>query len=474
MSVVPAIDLTRLFEPRGIAVVGASPEIGKIRGRIFAALKAGGFAGRLVPVNPNYAEVQGVPAVARIGAVGEGIDLAIIAIPAEHVAGALNECAAAGIGAAVVLSSGFAEIGPRGIALQAEIERTARSRGVALLGPNSVGFLNMALGIKATFSPGGLAAPTRRIRNARQVAIASQSGGIGFALYNRGIARGLAFNLVATTGNEAGVTVLDALDYALGLPDTGAVVLFIEGLRDAARLRDLSVYAASRGVPLIVAKLGRSAAAARAALSHTGALVGDEAEYAALFAETGILRGEDQDDLLDLAAARVTCPPIAGRRVGIITISGGGGVWLADRLEADGLLVPELDQATQDELRAIIPSYGTPVNPVDITAQALEVGGRVRAIDALLRSPMVDAIAVVASLADIGHLEQERDDLARFAANRLKPILFYSYTVPTLDNLAVLDDAGIACYTTLGGIARGLAGLVRATERKTGPKAFIG
>lgn len=474
MSVLPAIDLARLFEPRGIAVMGASPEVGKIRGRIFAALKAGSFAGRLVPVNPNYNEVQGVPAVARIGAVGAGIDLAIIAIPAEHVAGAIHDCAEAGIGAAVVLSSGFAEIGPKGIALQREIERTARAKSIALLGPNSVGFLNTAFGIKATFSPGGLAAPTRQIRNARRIAIASQSGGIGFALYNRGITRGLPFNLVVTTGNEAGVSVLDTLEYALGLPDTGAVILFIEGLRDAERLRDLSIRAAARQVPLIVAKIGRSAAAARAALSHTGALVGDEASYSALFAEADILRGEDLDDLLDLAAACVTCSPIVGRRMGVITISGGGGVWLADRLEAEGLLVPELDQATQDELRQVIPPYATPVNPVDITAQALEVGGRVRAIDALLRSPTVDAIAVVASLADIGHLESERADLARFAANGVKPIVFYSYTVPTSDNLAVLDDVGIACYTTLVGIARGLAGLVRVGERQARSKTLKG
>ncbi|MSO70351.1 MAG: hypothetical protein EXQ98_08795 [Alphaproteobacteria bacterium] len=466
MSVAPALNLARLFEPRGIAVVGASPEIGKIRGRIFAALKTGGFKGHLVPVNPNYSEVQGVPAVASLSAVGEGIDLAIIAIPAEHVAGALDECAKVGIGAALVLSSGFAEIGPRGIALQNEIERTARSRGIALLGPNSVGFLNMAFGIKATFSPGGLAAPTRQIRNTRRIAIASQSGGIGFALYNRGITRGLSFNLVATTGNEAGVTVLDALDYALKLPDTGAVILFIEGLRDRARLRDLSARATSQGIPLIVAKLGRSAAASRAAMSHTGASVGNEADYAALFAESGILRGEDQDDLLDLAAACVTSPPLKGRRIALITISGGGGVWLADRLDAEGLLIPELDQTTQDEIRQVIPPYGTPVNPVDITAQALEVGGRVRAIDALLRSPSVDAIAVVASLADIGHLEKERADLARFAANGVKPILFYSYTVPTAENLAILDEAGLACYTTLGGISRGLAGLARLGERR--------
>ncbi len=462
----PAIDLARLFEPRGIAVLGASPDVAKIRGRIFAALRSGGYGGQLVPVNPSHREVQGLPAVARVADLPRGIDLAVIAIPATQVAEALVECADAGVRAAVVLSSGFAEIGAAGIALQAEIERVARARGIALLGPNSVGFLNMAAGIKATFSPGGLAAPARVIQRARRITIASQSGGIGFALYNRGIARGLLFNLVVTTGNEAGVSVLDALDHALGLSDTGAIVMFIEGLRDAVRLGALAARAAERRVPLIAAKIGRSAAATRAVLSHTGSDTGIEIAYAALFEAVGVLRGEDQDDLLDLAAAFATCPLPAGERVGIVTITGGGGAWLADRLVAEGLAVPELDGATQKAIHAVIPPYGTAANPVDITAQALEVGGRIRAIEALLKSPAVDAIAVVASLADVGHLEKERAALAGFAANGVKPIVFYSYTVPAPDNLAVLDDAGIACYTTLGGVARGLAGLVRFGARR--------
>lgn len=461
----PRIDLGRLFEPRGIAVLGASPEVNKIRGRILAALKTGGFAGRLVPVNPSHREIQGLQAVAGVGELSPGIDLAVIAIPAAQVAEALGACADAGVRAAVVLSSGFAETGVAGAALQSEVERVARVRGIALLGPNSVGFLNMAAGIKATFSPGGLVSPVRRIRGARRIAIASQSGGIGFALYNRGIARGLPFNLVVTTGNEAGVTVLDVVDYALGLPDIGAIVMFIEGLRDAARLTELGKRAAEREVPLIATKIGRSAAAARAALSHTGSDTGDEAAYAALFEASGVLRGEDQDDLLDLAAAFATCPIPAGKRVGIVSITGGGGAWLADRLEADGLSVPELDQATQDEIRRVIPPYGTAANPVDITAQALEVGGRIHAVEVLLRSPSVDAIAVIASLADVGHLETERADLARLAASSAKPLVFYSYTMPTPDNLSVLDDAGIACYTTFGGVARGLAGLACHRQR---------
>ncbi|MGD9536107.1 MAG: acetate--CoA ligase family protein [Alphaproteobacteria bacterium] len=461
-----ALDLARLFNPRGIAVLGASPDLNKIRGRILAALKNGGYAGRLVPVNPSHREVQGLPAVSAVRDLPGGIDLAIVAIPADQVAAALNDCAAAGIGGAVVLSSGFAETGGAGIALQREVERLARERGIALLGPNSVGFLNKAAGITATFSPGGLAAPTREIRHARRIAIASQSGGLGFALYNRGIARGLPFNLVVTTGNEAGVTCLDALDYALGLDDTGAVVMFVEGLRDGERLPGFSARAAEKRVPLIVAKIGRSEAAARAALSHTGSDTGDEAAYARLFDEAGVILGDDQDELLDLAAAFATSPLPEGPRVGIVTISGGAGAWLADRVAATGLSVPMLDDATQADIRAVIPPYGTAVNPVDITAHALEIGGRIRAIEALMRSPSVDAVAVAASLADVGHLRKEQGDLARIAAEGRKPLLFYTYTMPSPDNLAALDEAGIACYTTLDGMARGLAGLSAYAARR--------
>lgn len=452
-------DLDRLFRPRGIAVVGASPDATKIRGRILAALKEGGYPGALVPVNPSHREVQGLRAVARVSDVAGAIDLAILAIPAEHVSSTLIECAVSGVGTAVVLSSGFAEAGPEAAALQKKITAIAAEWDLALLGPNSVGFLNADACIRATFSPGAQSAPVRAVKTPRRAAIVSQSGGIGFAIFNRGVARGVGFNLVATTGNEAGVTTLDVVDYALKLPDTGAILLFVEGLRAGRRLGQIAGDAAEKGVPLIIVKVGRSAAAHRAAISHTASLTGSEALYAAAFGHHGLLRVEEQDELIDLAAAFTACPPAGGKRIGIVTITGGGGAWLADRLEAGGLEVPELDRAMQDEVRRFIPAYGSASNPIDTTAQALETGGRIKSIEALDRAADIDQIAVVASLADVGHLAPEREALMALNQRRTKPLVFASYTLPSADNLAVLDEAGVRCYTSFGGVARGLAAL---------------
>lgn len=452
-------DLDRLFRPRGIAVVGASPDVTKIRGRILAALKDGGYPGSLVPVNPSHREIQGLPAVPRVADIAGPVDLAILAIPAERVAGALIECAVAGIGAAVVLSSGFAEVGAEHAALQRKISAIAAEWDLALLGPNSVGFLTRDAQVRATFSPGAQIASPRAMNAPKRAAIVSQSGGIGFAIYNRGVARGVGFNLVATTGNEAGVTTLDVVDYALGLPDTGAILMFVEGLRAGRRLAGLAARAAEQGVPLIVVKVGRSEAAHRAAISHTASLTGSDLLYATAFDHHGLIRADEQDELIDLAAAFTACPRAAGRRVGIVTITGGGGAWLADRLEAGGLIVPALDQDTQDAVRRFIPAYGSATNPIDTTAQALETGGRIKSIEALDHSPAVDQIAVVASLADAGHLAPERDALIALNRGRTKPLVFASYTLPTADNLTVLDEAGLPCYTSFGGVARGLGAL---------------
>jgi len=447
-----------LLSPSSVAIIGASPDAEKIRGRIVAAMVDGGFVGPIYPINPGYGEIQGLRAYPTISAIGATVDLALIAIPAKRVVGVLKECANAGVKAAVIFSSGFAESGASAGALQAEISDIAVSRDIAVCGPNSVGVLNRKMHLNATFSPGAkvAGAPCAAPAPGRSVAVIAQSGGLGFAIYNRGIRRGIAFSHVISSGNEAHLGALDYVDYLLDDPEVGAFILLLEQVRNAPYLLEVADKAAALGKPLIVAKFGRSEAARRGALSHTGSMTGAEYAYDAVFKHAGIIRAEDQDELLDISAAFTSCPLPKGNNIGIVTISGGVGVWLSDVCAQHGMQVPELADDVQDDLRRFIPDYGGVSNPVDITAQAIELGGNISAIELMYDSPQIDSVAVVTSLAEETMVTAEKGDLARIQARQEKPLFYYSYTLPCDAAVGHLAGAGVQCYTSLQGCIRAL------------------
>jgi acyl-CoA synthetase (NDP forming) len=460
-------DLQPLLAPSAVAIIGASPDPGKIRGRLVAALKSGGYDGAIYPVNPAHAEIQGLKAYGAIGGIGAPIDLALIAIPADRVAEALEECAAAGVKSAVIYSSGFAESGGASADRQARIYEIAEARGLLVCGPNSVGFLNAGAGINASFSPSAKVPGGVGGGGGRCAAIVSQSGGLGFALYNRGVRRGIRFSHVISSGNEAHLGALDYTAHLLEAAEVGTVILLLEQIRDGGRFLAVAARAAELRKPLIVAKFGRSEAARRSALSHTGSMTGAAYAYDAVFRHAGALRAEDQDELLDIAAAVTTCPLPEGRNVGIVTISGGVGVWLADACEKRGLGVPELGEAAQRDLRGFIPDYGGVSNPVDITAQALELGGNIRALERLYGEPGIDSLAAVAFTAEPGTVAAEKDALAKLQARGEKPLLYCSYALPHEEALAHLTEAATACYTSVQGCARALAALADYADHLT-------
>ena len=451
-------ELDALISPAAIAVIGASPDVGKIRGRLVAALKSGAYGGPIYPVNPAHTEIQGLTAYPSIGAIGRPVDLALIVIPAEHVTDTLEQCADAGVKSAVIFSSGFAESGAASAERQKRIGEFAAARGILVCGPNSVGFLNESAGINANFSPSSnVASATESV--ARRVAVVSQSGGLAFAIYNRGAKRGIQFSHVVSTGNEAHLGVLDFTDYLLQKEEVGALILLLEQVRGGGRFIEVADKAANLGKPLITAKLGRSEAARRGSLSHTGSMTGAEFAHDAVFRHSGVIRGEDQDELLDIAAAFTSCPLPTGRNVGIVAISGGAGVWLADACERHGLKVPELDSDVQKDLRAFIPDYGGVSNPVDITAQALEMGGNIATIERLYAAPGIDSLAVNAFLTEASMVVAEKADLARIQARQEKPLLYYTHSLPHDDALVHLAATGVPCYTSIQGCARALQAL---------------
>jgi acetate---CoA ligase (ADP-forming) len=455
-------DLRPLLWPRSIAVIGASEDTTKIRGRVLSNLLRGGFTGQVWPVTRSGGTVFGLPACSSVADLPEAADLALVLVPAERVPAALEACAARGVSAAVIYSSGFAEAGESHRGLQEQVTEIAERSGLLVCGPNSVGFVNLLAPLVATFSPA--VDPDRLAKDAGGarggIGIVSQSGGISAAILGRGLLRGLPFSYVVSSGNEAG---LDLGDYARFMLDDGrtdVILMFLEGIRYPARFVAAAARAASLGRPLVVAKVGRSTAGQRAAASHTASLTGSNAAYDAVFHRYGIVRVEEQEEMLDVAAAMTLCPPARGRRIGIVTISGGMGVWAADACEAQGLEVPELATAERERFGAFLPPYASLGNPVDITAQALETGGRAKAIETFCDLDGFDGVLVVASLAGDRQIAAEGDALRARVAHRDKPIVFYSYNLPSAESLLVLRDVGIPCYSNLQGCVRGLRALV--------------
>ncbi len=452
--------LHSFFNPRSIAVVGASPERTKIRGALLHLLRQNGYPGAIYPINPSYGDIDGLRCYASAAAVGAPVDLALVAIPAAGVLAALEECAAAGVRHAVVITSGFAEDDAAPPDLQARIAALARASGMRVCGPNAEGFYNEPARVTATFSPAveglehGLPVAT-----SRRVAVVAQSGGMGFALFNRGRALGLPFSSVVSTGNEADLTVADFLQHAADDPGIGGVLLFVETIRDPAGFRAAAGAAAAAGKPVVAIKVGRSAAGQQAAASHTASLAGWDAGYDALFRRCGIAVAADLDEALAVMGALLTNPPAGGNRVAVLTVSGGAGALAADALSAAGLDVPELSPASQAAIRSFIPSYGSARNPVDLTAQGAHGGGTLRATELLMDDPAVDMVAIVTSLANPARVTLDGADLRALVARRRKPVLIYSYTLPSDLGRRTVTEAGavvLPSMTLLGTAARAL------------------
>ena len=453
--------LDSLLSPGSVAVIGASPDPHKIRGQLLLLLRRNGFAGRIIPVNPSCTDIGGLPCHPTIGAAGGPVDVALIAIPAAAVLQSLEECAAAGVRNAVIISSGFAEDDAAPPDLQDRMRALARRTGMRILGPNAEGFHNEPGRISATFSPAvDRDADDNPTAIQARIGIVAQSGGMGFALYNRGRALGLSFSTVVSTGNEADLTAADIMAHMAADPGTAGILLFLETVRDPVAFAAAADAAIQAGKFIVAIKVGRSDAGRIAAASHTASMAGASEGYDAMFRRHGITVAAELEEALTIAAVLASNPRAAGNRVGVVTISGGAGAWAADALEAAGLVLPELGEATQAAIRGFIPSYGAARNPVDLTAGGAQGGGTLRTIELLSRDPAVDQIVVVTTLANPARVSIDGPALAALLAERRKPVLFYSYTLPSSLGRWVLADAGaVICpsMATLAAAARVLA-----------------
>lgn len=359
--------LDAIFEPRSIAIVGASQDPSKIGGRPVELLQKYGYGGRIFPVNPKAPEVQGLAAYPSVTALPEAADLAVIAVPAEVAPDAVEECAAKGVRAAVILSSGFSELGEKGVELQRRLSETAGRTGIRIVGPNCLGTVGVANKAIATFS----IVLESAMPKPGPLAIVSQSGNLGSYTMRVAMERGIGVSRLMTTGNECDLDIADGISWLAGDPATRVILCCMETCRDGPKLMRALDEARRAGKPVIVLKIGSSDVGQAAAASHTGALAGSDAVFDAVFARAGATRVRSIEQLIDVGQAASLLVPDRlpkGPRVALVTASGGFGVMMADAASVVGLEVPQLSQAAQERILAAVP-YASPRNPVDTTAQ---------------------------------------------------------------------------------------------------------
>jgi len=362
----PPTRLSRLFQPRSVAVIGASAAPHKIGAIPVGHMLQHGYAGKIYPINPKATEVQGLRAYPDIASIGEPVDMVIVAVPAALAGAALEEAARAGAGSAVVFSSGYAEVGEEGAAAQRELAALAQRYDMPILGPNCLGFMNIREKLHATFSLAPSVGPVKT----GHVGMVTQSGAFGGYAYSLARERGLGLSYWMTTGNQCNVDVADCIEWLADDPDTRVIMAYLEGCSDVAALQRALQRADAAGKPVVLTKVGRTAAGARAALAHTATVAGDDAVYDALFQQCGAIRAMSIEEFFNIGYALSVVPHRpAGNRLGVLTLSGGVGALMADDAGDAGLTLPELPVAAQQALIARVPFAG-PRNPVDITGQA--------------------------------------------------------------------------------------------------------
>lgn len=379
--------LLPFFRPRGVAVIGASRDPTSIGYRIFEALVMNRFNGPVYPVNPRAAVVGSAPAYPSVRAIPGPVDLAVVAVPRDAVLSVVDECGEKGVRALVVITAGFAETGPEGAQLQAQLVERARGYGMRVVGPNCMGLINTAPDVRlnASFSP--VFPPHGRI------AMSSQSGALGLAILEYARQMGLGLSTFVSVGNKADVSGNDLIQYWEEDPETALILLYLESFGNPRRFARLARRVARRK-PILAVKAGRTAAGFRAAGSHTAALAASEVAVEALFQQAGVIRVDSLEEMFDVAALLANQPLPAGPRVAIVTNAGGPAVLATDALTARGLEVPLLGQATQQALRNFLPAAASVANPVDMIASA-GAEHYEKTLRVVLEDPDIDSVMVI-------------------------------------------------------------------------------
>jgi acyl-CoA synthetase (NDP forming) len=452
-----SVAIARLLSPRSVAVIGASADASKTSGRPVAYLQKHGFTGRILPVNPKVARLGDLVCYPDVSSLPEVPDVAIVLLGAERAHLAVKELAATGCSAAIVLASGYGETGEAGSLRQKELIQAAGP--MRLLGPNTIGLVNLSDGIVLSAS-GALEMDAFPVGD---IGIVSQSGGILGSLLSRAAARGIGLSKLISTSNEADLELADFVSHLADDPATRVIALYVETVRRAEAFRASCLKAARAGKPVVAFKVGRSDAGARAAASHTGALAGTDAMYEALFRDVGVIRATTFSDLLDMPAALATGRRLKGRRIAVLTSTGGAGTLVSDDLGIAGFDTPAPDMATAGALRALHSGSEAVLdrNPIDVTLAGLRPDLLRNAIRTLVGSPGYDALVVIVGSSSLAQPELMAGAIQDCLPVTEKPVMAYiSPHAPEVG--ALLMRLGVPAFASAESCTAALRALLHA------------
>ena len=377
--------LDKIFNPRSVAIIGASDEEGTVGYALMKNFTEHGFEGKIYPVNIRKTEIHGLKAYQTVEQIPEPVDLAVIATPAKIVPDIVEQCGKAGVKGIIIISAGFKEIGPEGKALEDKIQEIKKKYGLRIIGPNCLGVIRPSIRLNATF--------VDKMPKPGNIAFISQSGALGSAILDWAIHENIGFSNFVSIGSMIDVDFGDLIDYFGTDPKTRSILMYIEGLTDARKFMSATRHFA-RTKPIIVVKTGKYTESAKAAASHTGSLTGEDIIYDAAFKRAGIVRVDEIEDLFNCAEVLGTQPLPKGPNLAIITNAGGPGVMATDALIAKGGKLAKLSQKTIEFLGSILPHYWSKGNPIDILGDAK--ADRYKAvIEACLNDENVDGIVII-------------------------------------------------------------------------------
>jgi len=452
-----AID--RLLRPKSVAIVGASSDPAKTAGRPMHFLRLHGFTGDIWPINPRYEEIDGLPCYPSVADLPAPPDTAIILVGSSHTEQYLHDLSGLGCGAAIVIGGGYAEVGPDGAARQDRL--CAATGSMRLLGPNTIGAVNLVDRITLSAS-GALDIEDRQVG---KNAVVSQSGGILGSILSRAAFRGIGLSHLIATGNEADLEVCDFIDYLIDDEATSVIALYLETLRNPKRFRKLAAKARRTRKPVVVYKVGRSEPGARSAASHTGALSGEDRLYDGLFEQLGVIRVQNYSDLIDVPMALTAGVKLTGKRLAILTSTGGAGGLIADVCGLAGFDAPPPGKETAKRLGALLhhDGFSADRNPIDLTLAGLSPNVIKGSIEALIESNDYDAVIPIVGSSGVGRPDLVAVPVIEAFKSARKPLLVYtSPSAPEI--IRRLNANNVPAFDTPEGCAAALQATFRLSH----------
>jgi acyl-CoA synthetase (NDP forming) len=457
-----SLDLARLLKPRSVAIVGASDNKASIGGQPVSFLTEFGYTGKVYPVNPRLKDIRGVTCYPSILDIPEVCDVAIVAVNAKLVAGVIEQCGQKGIPFAIILSSGFKEIGAEGLQLEMELKEVIRKSGVRVVGPNCLGLINLPDRIHAGFGSGFQYNDITR----GPVAMITQSGGFGLTMVTAIERAGMGFNYIVSIGNSIDLTTLDFLEYYLERPEIKVITTFIEGIADGERLTRIGKRALEVGKPILVWKVGNTSSGLKAAASHTASLAASYDLYRTAFRAGGFIEVADANDVVDIARVFRMGKLPAGNRLAMVTGSGGAGVLVADRADQTDITLPDLLPDTLTKLKAILPGFASAANPVDISGQTSKDGTSVsnNALRLVLADPNIDMVIIRSKQST--NTQAQMDEYMSIVRETPKPVMIAFGPDRDDESKAVFDKNEIPWHVTPPRAARAAAALHEFAKKR--------